>query len=302
MKIDENNSPFRDSLKGFNKSDVVAYIQRLSRDYGSKEDKYKDEISKLTLDIDKYKDDVNKLLSEVRSKDSELIELKKETEANSAFNEEIEALKLEGEELRKNNEELQTKNAELQSKLDESAKMLAGASDANLQAVNELSEAVQKKNIMLKEKDELLDRKDEEIKARDSVIDEKNTIIADLKSKSIHDSTQPQAQSADEQKIYEQVMSKLGSVVYSAEKSAEDIIAKAKADAEDIIARANMKKLAVLEENNKINSELKARYNFIKVEHEKISEGFKLMSEQYSAKLIELQGKLDNIGKGIERD
>ena len=298
MKIEENNNPFRESLKGFNKNDVVSYIQRLSRDYGNKEDKYKDDISKLTLDVDKYKDDVNKLLGEVRSKDAEIIELKKSAELDSALDAEIEALKLECAELRKNNEELQLQNAELQSKLDESAKMITGASDANSQVINELrkqiaelSETIQQKNAVIREKDETIDRKD-------AIIDEKNTIIEDLQSKRVYD----HIQSADEQKIYENVMSKLGSVVYSAEKSAEEITAKAKSEAEDIIARANMKKLAVLEENNKINAEFKAKYDFMKAEHEKITESFKLMSEQYSAKLLEMNAKINNISKSIERD
>ena len=299
MKVDENNGPFRVSLKGFNKSDVVAYIQKLSKDYAAKEDKHKDEISRLTVDLDKYKDDVNKLSSEVRVKDAEMIEFTKNAKANSVSGEEIEALKLECAELLKTNEELK-------SQLDESAKMITSASGANTQAVNELtaqvaelSAEVQQKSAEIREKDEVIYRKDAEIQSKDKVIDEKNAIIEDLNDKITHNST---AQLADEQKVYESIMSKLGNIVYSAEKSAEDITAKAKSDAEDIVAHADMKKLAILEENSKISAEFGARYDFIKSEHEKIAESFVLMSEQYSAKLLELQAKLDNISKSVERN
>ena len=48
MNLDENTGLFRESFKGFNKDDVAAFIQKLSKDYADNEEKYKERIAKLT--------------------------------------------------------------------------------------------------------------------------------------------------------------------------------------------------------------------------------------------------------------
>lgn len=331
MNLDENTSFFRESFKGFNKDDVAAFIQKLSKDYSDNEEKYKDKIAKLTADnnakteeianaaaanaavlreaekaaqqlkrqlgdkdaeienlnaqlkssaadADKYKDDANTLLSEVRSKDAEIIELKKNVAVSESSGDEIETLKIKYTELLKNNEELKYK-------LEESAKAVKESRGANTETVNELSAQVAELSAM-----------NEKIKnEKDVVILEKDIIIEDLTNQL----EQNRVKIEDEQKIYENVTAELGSIVYSAKKSAEELTANAKSEADDIVARANMKRLAILEENEKNLAQFREKYNFIKQEHDKIIESFNLISGQYSAKLLEMQGKIENISNNI---
>jgi cell division septum initiation protein DivIVA len=357
MNIDENKSLFRESMRGFNKDDVAAFIKKLSKDYADNEDKYKERIVKLTAEnkahaeeiehlaagsaaavneaqenlqketerfaaqlneknseienlnnslkssaanIDKYKDDVNRLLSEARSKDTELIELKKNAENSSAseasealaLSDEIENLKIKHTELLKNNEDLKYR-------LEEAAKIIKESRSANDETVNELSEQVAELSAGIEEMkcaNQALEQKNDDIlRNLDALTAEKDVIIEDLQNQL----EQSKSKTEDEQKMYENITADLGSIIYSAKKSAEDITSKAKSEAEDLIARANIKKLAVLDENEQNIAMFKEKYEFIRTEHEKVSENFKLLSEQYSADLLEIKNAIEEIDKNI---
>jgi chromosome segregation ATPase len=342
MNLEENTKFFRESFKGFNKDDVAAFIQKLSKDYADNEEKFKERIAKLTAenkakteeiehlaagsaaalseseesmkqeaeqlsirlnekiaetealnqslkssaaDVDKYKDDVNKLLSEVRSKDAEIIELKKNAENPENSGGETENLKIKYTELLKINEDLKYK-------LEDSAKTAKESHGENVETVNELSAQIAGLSAEL---EEIKSEKDESLRNLDAVTAEKDVIIEDLNNQL----EQNKARIEDEQKIYENITADLGSIIYSAKKSAEDIIAKAKNESEDIISRANIKKLAILEENERNIDQFKEKYNFIKSEHEKIIEGFKSLSANYSASLIDVKEAIENISKNI---
>ena len=299
MNLDENTSLFRGSIKGFNKDDVAAFIQKLSRDYAENEVKYKERILALTeenkaksleienlsaeslkkdvsdisiseknseiellnnllktatADADKYKDDVNKLLSELRSKEAEIIELKK------------------------------------------LALVTESSADAEISAKSGLSEQVAELSLKL-----------EDIKIeKETLALENQIIIEDLKNQL----EQNRAKVEDEQKMYENIAAELGAIIYSAKKTAEDVgskaksdadelLAKAKSEADDIIARANMRKLALFEETERSTAQLKEKYNYIKAEHNKVIEGFGSITGAYAESLAGIKEAIDNISDNI---
>lgn len=345
MNADENMSFFRESFKGFNKDDVVAFIQKLSKDYSDNEEKYKEKITNLiaenklkteeaaaaaaalqeaetklrreseqhankktaeiaelkkeierlnqsleasSANVDKYKDDVNKLLKEVRSKETEIIELQKNTaafEASGSSSGEIENLKIKYTDVLKNNEELKYK-------LDEAAKIIKEMRGSNTETVNELSNQVAE---LSKTIEKIKNEKEEAVRGIDAIKEERDKAIEALKNQF----EQNKSKVEDEQKIYENITAELGSIVYSAKKSAEEITAKAAAEAEDIIARANMKKLAIIEENEKNIARFKNTYGIIKQEHEKMMTAFNIISENYSSKLLEIKSEIDNVSANI---
>ncbi|MCL1858622.1 MAG: hypothetical protein FWF92_05255 [Oscillospiraceae bacterium] len=52
MNLGENNNFFRESFRGFNKDDVAEYIAKLSKDYAVNEERYKEHIAKLKMELD----------------------------------------------------------------------------------------------------------------------------------------------------------------------------------------------------------------------------------------------------------
>ena len=336
MNLDENIGLFRNSLNGFNKDDVTMFIKKLSKDYADNEHKYKERIAKLmeedsakahelksrsadlaeaaqavqklqkeveqlsakltsqdaamqelndqlkasSAQADKYKDDANKLLSELRAKDAEIIELKKS--ASIAESSGADA----------GSAESGDSAANLEQALKESQ-------DANADIINELSRQVEQLSAAA-------EKSSREKAEKDALIEERDAEIRDLTSRLEQSGTKTE----DEQKIYENITADLGVIIYSAKKSAEDILAKAaseseellakaKSDADDIITRANMKKLATLEENERSIAQFTEKYNFIRAEHNKLVEGFNALSGEYSASLLEVAITLDEISSKI---
>ena len=311
MNLDENTSFFRESFKGFNKDDVAAFIQKLSKDYADNEEKYKEKIARLTsennakireienlaagsdfteqlsvqlneknaeienlsillktstADADNYKDDVNNLINEIRLKDAEILELKKTASASETSGEETANLKTKNAELAKINEDLTYR-------LEEAAKLIRESRGANSETLNELSTQSAELSAKIKElkseNEELIYEKDKAQRALDSVKAEKDFIIKDLRGQLEQNKT---SNVEDEQKIYENVTADLGSIIYSAKKTAEDIVARAKSEAESIIEQANIKKRTIFENNEQQFVKLRETYNFLKTEHEKVRE------------------------------
>ena len=261
MNLEENTNFFRESFKGFNKDDVTAFIQKLSRDYAENEEKYKERIAKLTAESKSKSEEIEKL--------DETLKLQE--------NEKTSAREFQGSHAEVVNE-LSVKIAELSAQLEESK-------NAQEQAVRNL----------------------------DAVKTEKDAAAEDLKNEIENLKNQLElnkSKTEDEQKIYENITADLGGVIYTAKKSAEDIAAKAKAEAadilakskaeaEEIISRANIKKFAILEENERNIEQFKTKYNYIKVKHDKVIENFKSASDGYSASLEEIKEAIDNISKNI---
>jgi DNA repair exonuclease SbcCD ATPase subunit len=301
MNTQEPTKFFRESLKGFNKDDVTAFIKKLSRDYTENEEKYKERIAGLTA--------ANK------AKDDELEEtVARLTESNKV------ALRSNEEAFLKERDfqfqELKKKNAELE-KQAESMKLLVKSSAADMDKykddANKLLGEVRSKDA------EIIELKKSAEEARESggagsemfnelsaqiaelsagnekLRAEKDAVIADLENRI----EQGKEKFENEQKMYESITADLGSTIYSARKSAEDITAKALAEAEDIIARANAKKLATLEENEKNNAQFREKYDFIKNEHEKIIGHFRHITEKYSSKLLEIGDAINNISEKV---
>lgn len=107
------------------------------------------------------------------------------------------------------------------------------------------------------------------------------------------------ASAPSEQKMYEAITAELGGVVYSAKKSAEEMVAKAKNESEDIINRANMKRLSILEDHERHLAGFREKYQAIKTEHETIVVKYKEMTERYTMRLSEIEESIDAICKNI---
>ena len=339
MNLDENIGLFRNSLNGFNKDDVTMFIKKLSKDYADNEHKYKERIAKLmeedstkaqelknrsadladaaqavqklqkeveelsaglnsrndamqelndrlnasSAQADKYKDDANKLLSELRAKDAEIIELKKSASMAESAGADSVAGELES----------------LTDKLGRAEQALKESQDASSDIIDELSRRVEQLSATA-------EKSGRENAEKDALIEARDAEIKDLTSRL----EQSQTKTDDEQKIYENITADLGVIIYSAKKSAEDILtkaaaeseellAKAKSEADDIITRANMKKLATLEENERSIAQFTEKYNFIRAEHDKLTEGFNALSGEYSAGLLEIAAALEGISSKI---
>jgi hypothetical protein len=137
---------------------------------------------------------------------------------------------------------------------------------------------------------------------RENLIAESN----ELREKLINYQNVPQ----NEKKTYESIAAELGGIIYTANKEKEEIIAKAngdaleiiaraKKDSEDLISRANMRRLSILEENEKTVAEFKEKYQYIKKEHDTITVKFRDMADKYSLRLSEISDMIANVGVNI---
>ena len=86
MNLGENNNFFRESFRGFNKDDVAEYIAKLSKDYAANEEKYKEHITKLKLDLEARGEGADDFSADPDSKaaqlQSQLIELEEISQNN----------------------------------------------------------------------------------------------------------------------------------------------------------------------------------------------------------------------------
>ena len=121
---------------------------------------------------------------------------------------------------------------------------------------------------------------------------------------------QKQGALSNEEQMYRSIMTKLGETVYSANKLAEDSVAKARdeadsiielaqEEADDIIDRANAKSDVLAAEDKKTMSEIKAKYDFIKKEHESMYQKYKELTDNYELKLLEIESTINVIYDSI---
>jgi cell division septum initiation protein DivIVA len=116
---------------------------------------------------------------------------------------------------------------------------------------------------------------------------------------------------SDEQKMYESVTSDLGSIIYSAKKTAEDITEKAKSEAEGIVYTAKLRADSILEEANAKSEAVNAacaasmdtlmeKCGFVKKEHAEMSRKYKELSEIYSLRLSEVENTINIICDSVD--
>jgi len=111
---------------------------------------------------------------------------------------------------------------------------------------------------------------------------------------------------SNEQQMYESITADLGSIIYSAKKSAEDLVIKAKgeadvimenarAEANEVLDSAISQRVGITEESKKILEDFKKKYEFIKQEHEGMVQKYKEISGKYALRLTELEETLNII-------
>ena len=115
-----------------------------------------------------------------------------------------------------------------------------------------------------------------------------------------------QSSPSKEQQMYESITADLGSIIYSAKKSADELVAKAKGDADaileaakteadDIVGSALAQRNGITEESKKLLEDFKKKYEFIKQEHENMVQKYKEITGKYAMRLTELEETLNII-------
>jgi len=316
------------------------------------EQKYKDEIIRLTDELNKKDADLSKKDAELNKKDVELnqkdiklnamqiqIDLGSiEAEEFTEQRELIDSMTQEMEELREKYEALESEAVALRSNAAEEPKIdyaavnevtyklaeseserlflfdllkktipvldiesLRGRDITNASAVSdiapksELAGEIEKKLMMLNG-----------FKYRTEQLEIENAAIKEELNKNI-------VARSDEQKMYETVTADLGSIIYSAKKSAEEILAKARTEADNMVGEAkieagyiiddaNVRKEAISEENKKNIADLRAKYETVKKEHENMIRKFEEISESYSNSLYEIGDTINNVYDTVNSD
>ena len=289
----------------------------------------------------KYKEEINRLVNELNEKDVKIINLQavgEQVSAEKDFNapaevselkEEIERYKetianlsKEIEELKENFKQTESQNtAELESKtINQLSFQLAECESEKLFLFNLLKkfvfilniESARNKNI---ENIAVLSDIGSKANVSGEIESELNALIQlkvqiaaleaeNAEYKNIIDNNQ--AVRSSEQQMYESITADLGGIIYSAKKSAEEILTKAREDSENIINNANseandiienakINKAAIIEEKNKIMADFKEKYELIKSEYETMVQNYKDISGRYASQLSELENAINNI-------
>ena len=345
MNLLENNNFFRESFRGYNKDDVAEYIVKLSKDYATNEERYKEHIAKLTAEIKAkaeesaaggnqaeladielgYRSELNRLELELSGKEALVDDLQLQIEAlgqrYAVLEKEAAALREAG---RKNESET-VNQLSFQLAGTESEKMylfglikkivlmldIKSARGKNIDHAASISDIGPKSVISEEIEGEIgalagLKGRVLEFEAENAGLKEK---IAGLEADIAELREQPQepgdpAVPPNEQKIYESITADLGGIIYSAKKTAEDIVAKAKADAENIldqakfeaestVAGAAVKRDAFIEENRRNIRDFKEKYEFIRKIHADMQKKHEEISEDYASRLSEIRDTIN---------
>ncbi|MCL2774286.1 MAG: hypothetical protein FWD71_13175 [Oscillospiraceae bacterium] len=311
------------------KDDMINSLMQSLKDVSASEKKYREEMNKLIDEVNEKNDIIENLKQAVAAANANsqniLPAVSSVSSVSSISAEEIDALKEKYTEVLRINEELKYKIEENERKLRDagnispdmvnqlSAQLSISESEklfllgllkkitvslginANLENASKVSHIPENVIKEIEDKIDILARfKEKSVQLeieRENLIAERN----DLKDRV----EKYKVSAPNEQKMYEAVTAELGGIVYSAKKSAEDIVTRAKGEAEDIIARANMKRLSLLEENEKNIAEFKEKYQLIKREHLNVVAKYKEMSDRYSLRLAEVEEAIENISNSI---
>ncbi|MCL2095623.1 MAG: DivIVA domain-containing protein [Oscillospiraceae bacterium] len=162
----------------------------------------------------------------------------------------------------------------------------------------------------LKENLDLLNSKNEKLKENLDLSELENSELKEklrrLEEQLKEAQSQSRSEISGEEEIYKSVMEKLAQTVYSANKSAEDVIEKAELEASGIIAKAeqeafgitakaNQKRESVDEDCKEKTLKLRQKYAFVKSEHEKLYNKYMEISEIYASGLSQTGSALDII-------
>ena len=308
------------------------------------ERKYKDEISRLTDELDKKTVELNKKELELSQKDIKLNAMQIQLDLGGIEAEElmeqkeiIDSMNEEMEELRGKYEALESEAASLRSSADEPKIDY----DAVNQVTYKLAESESERLFLLDLLKKTIPALDiESLKDKDltnasvvSDIASKSEIAGEIEKKlaslnGLKDrAEQLEAENAalkdeldknmvarsDEQKMYETVTADLGGIIYSAKKSAEEMLSKAKTEAETIVGDAkidaayiiddaNARKEAISEDSRKNIAGLREKYETVKKEHENMVRRYEEISESYAAGLYELGDKINGVCDSVNSD
>ena len=339
QELEEKEKKYREDAERLRadvneKEEMINSLMQSLKDVSSSEKKYREEMNKLIDEVNEKSDIITEQYNTIEELKKSIGSANSASTAVSVIStEEMEMLRGKYSEILRVNEDLKRKIEENEKKLRESngvspdminqlSAQLAISESEKLfllsllkKIINALGiEGINMQNIsrashipenILKDIEDKLDvlsrfkeRAVELEIEKESITAEKNELKDKLDRLSRN---QPVSASSpqNEQKMYETITADLGSIIYSAKKSSEDIIAKAKNEAEDIIARANMKRLSILEENEKRLSEFKDKYLYLKKEHESVIIKYKEMSERYALRLSEVEESIDAVCKNI---
>ena len=264
---------FRESLKGFNKDDVIQFVTKMMKEYSDAEDKYKEDLAASEATIIKKTEEAAILK---RKLDTSAVDMKKKTDDFNVVQKKYTILCEEYEKQRalvaamptdaENSEELRKQIDNLNAMLDER--------ETEKLSMSEAAEEADRKIMSLEEEIFALKKENEE--------------LIEIKNK-VNDLT------ANEEKIYEKITAELGNVIYSANRTAENIIEKATAEAEDIMNKANLKRTAFFEEYENDVSKLRENLEAVKESYRNISEKFKISYESFSVELFKVEQTLEEI-------
>ena len=346
MNIGDNNPFFRERFGGFNKDDVAEYIAKLSKDYSANEEKYKEHIAKLNAELKAKNDgtgngEISRMAEELKQKDIKISAMQVQLDLGGIDTEElieqkdmIDSLTEELEELREKHEALETEAAGLRGgepkpdsvlnseaeALNQLAFQLAESESERLFLFNLLKKFVSALNIESARDKDIEHASDiSDIAPKSEIaleIENGLGILAGFKEKAAElesenaglkeDLAANRTAQSDEQKMYETVTADLGGIIYSAKKSAEEILIKAKTEAENIISEAKLeaeyiledageKKNTILEETRRNMAEMRGKYELIKQEHGNMVQKYKEISENYAARLGEIEDTIKSI-------
>ena len=178
MNLGESNNFFRESFRGFNKDDVAEYISKLSKDYAANEERYKEHIAKLTMEVkskteelnnflfeqdtpsstintdeieQKYKEEINRLVNELDEKDFLIADLEIQLQEQKKLQSQPQTVKyaplesesvksdISSEEIEKYQETINILSKEIEKLREKNEKVVSEQSEQSLGAVNQLS-------------------------------------------------------------------------------------------------------------------------------------------------------------------
>jgi len=261
---------FKDSFKGFNKEDVINFIDKLNKEHIETEETLKAQINELKNQLH----DANQ-----RNKECEIIidELNSQTTEPPKYDidtdEKYIALKNENERLVNEIEELKYVNTkDGKSIQDLIAHSLNDLTPQDNSETEKLTKVIQDKDGEIQLLNAQILKLEEKIKDHQISIN----ITGDLK----------------EDKLYEKIAANLGKVIYFAEKEAEMTIAKAKLEAATLIYNANQEKIEVIEKYERMIAGMAENY-------QKMIERFNLLKnkiqnacELYGSEIVQIEAAI----------
>ena len=270
--FDNSSKYFRESFKGFNKDDVIQFVTKLIKEYSESEETYKEEIAKSTEAVIKKSEEIVELEKTINTLKANSQDKTNEEELNNQIASLNDQLKDSDNKLREAETKLKNAGTKVPEGMENRVKEAETRYNATKLKLREveitLQDAENDKQFLLDviKKFELetgvrvREVCDEQSLAAQKVSFENNMIdmaeasksiialeasIAALKKEkeemnriNIELHNQADNFSVKEEKVYAKITAELGNVIYSANRTAEDIMNKATTDAENIMNTA----------------------------------------------------------------